>query len=153
MLLGTVNSLDLSCSFHALDSCVKVILFPGLRQLSIPYSIRPGAIYLVLLLVYWLLSLGVRPQYGERTLCIPLVDIPGSPLNPASVYEHLCSLVPAAASQPAFKYWRKHCLVPFTYPVELLRTHGDRCSLSYLCYLDFYVAQRTVVTQLMASAL
>ena len=38
-------------------------------------------------------------------------------------------------------------------PVELLRTHGDWRSLSYLRYLDFSIEQRAKVTQLMAVAL
>ena len=41
-------------------------------------------------------------QDGSRTLSIPLVSIPGSPLCPVHAYCHMLRLVPALSSDPAF---------------------------------------------------
>ena len=203
MLLGILGCLDLSSSFDLALWCSFLFGFFGFLRKSniVPRSLSSfnpsqhlsrGNVTRTDFGLTITLTWSKTIQFGERTLQIPLVNIPDSVLDPVSAYELLCSRVPAQDTDPAFMYWRNDSLVPLTYsvfsqklkyylqrigldpklfgghslrrggcswafragvPVELLRTHGDWRSMSYLRYLDFSTEQRTQVTAKMARAL
>jgi hypothetical protein len=54
-------------------------------------------------------------QCGERTLYIPLVEIPNSSLCPVKAYINMITLIPAENESPAFCILKGKLLVPVTY--------------------------------------
>ena len=54
-------------------------------------------------------------QFGERTLKIPVLAIPGSPLCPVSWYKTLVNTIPAPGDLPALIIPEKGELKPYTY--------------------------------------
>lgn len=53
-------------------------------------------------------------QFGERLLCIPSLQISGSPLCPVAAYQRMIDLVPARRSSPVFLIPGPAGLVPLT---------------------------------------
>ncbi|XP_077986280.1 integrase/recombinase xerD homolog [Glandiceps talaboti] len=54
-------------------------------------------------------------QFRERCLTIPIACIPGSVLCPKHAFNHMCDLIPAAPSSPAFVFPESGTLVPLTH--------------------------------------
>ena len=57
-------------------------------------------------------------KYGERELCVPVCNVPGSKLCPVSAYKKLITMVPTPHTFPAFCYLdRSGNCIPLTYSV------------------------------------
>ena len=54
-------------------------------------------------------------QCGERSLAIPVISIPGSPLCPVAAFSRMCKLVPASCTGPAFLIPKNGKLETLTY--------------------------------------
>jgi hypothetical protein len=54
-------------------------------------------------------------QFGERTLVIPLVSIPDSPLCPVQAYLNMQSLVCASDDSPAYCFVKHKQIYPIIY--------------------------------------
>ncbi|XP_069136376.1 uncharacterized protein [Argopecten irradians] len=55
-------------------------------------------------------------QFGRRLVRSPLIAIPESPLCPVKAFKHMCALLPAPPSSPAFLLPEGKKLRPVTYP-------------------------------------
>ena len=58
-------------------------------------------------------------QFGQRTLKLPLIKIPGSVLCPVKAFNKMCKMVPALPSDPLFTLPKKKCVTYYQYQNKL----------------------------------
>lgn len=125
LLFGIRSRLNLNCSFHASFWAVCLVSFFGLFRKShlLPASstifnplkqlVRSDFTFHddhILVLVRWSKTI----QLGQRTITVPLVAIPSSPLCPVRAILHAFSLTPGVLPDAQAFCWRKSSMLPNT---------------------------------------
>ena len=126
ILLLFLQNLDLSDPSHLAHWCLFLFAFFLMLRKSnlVPESIKAMDLSKILcrgdvavlsksLLVHIKWSKTI--QFGQRTLTLPLVSIPGSPLCPVQAFKQMSACIPASASDPAFVVPGKKKVIPITY--------------------------------------
>ena len=129
LLFAIRGRLNLNCSKHASFWAICLVAFfglfrkahllptsgsdfhPGRMFTRSDFTVRPDAIFI---LVRWSKTI----QMGQRTVTIPLVAAPGSPLCPVAAVSHAFSLCPGLAPSSQAFMWRDSAAiqnVAFTY--------------------------------------
>lgn len=122
LLMGIYNTLDLTEPEELVFWSILLTGFFSLARVSNliktnvnDFHLRRSRVHIagsVMLLVFLKTK---TIQFGERSLQIPLVSIPGSPLCPVTAYQNMITAVPAPPSAAAFSYPCAGSLKPYTY--------------------------------------
>ena len=87
---------------------------PSFNHPSLKYPRRDDIVFTsfgMVLILRWTKSI----QFNQRSLSIPIVNIPGSPLCPVQAYQQLCNACPVSGTAPAFAYTKDSVLQAITY--------------------------------------